>query len=123
MTSKKDRDKVPADWTYVSVFTGRGYYRHEGVAMNRCQWIRPAIWTVATNEEKQTAVVKCNWTYYINNDGKYSHVSATLTIVRDALTVEKGPWQIKPRPGESPILAGIRWVQQQENVAEKFGSK
>lgn len=123
MTSQKDRDKIPAEWEWKSGGRRCGYYRREGIAMNRCQWLRPVIWTITTNEEKQTATVRCNWTYYVNNDDRYSHVSATLTIVRDALTVEEGPWQVKPRRGESPALAGIRWVGQQENAARQYGSK
>lgn len=123
MTSKKDRDKIPAGWEWKSGGRRCGYYRREGHAMNGCQWLRPVIWTVSANEEKQSADVRCNWAYYVNNDGKYSHVSSTLTIVGDSLKVEEGPWEIKPRRGESPILAGIRWVEQQENAAEKLGSK
>ena len=123
MTSKKDRDKITAGWEWHSGGQHAGYWRRNGIAMNRCQWLKPVIWTITTNEEKQTATVRCNLTYYVNNDDRYSHVSATLTIVGDSLTVEEGPWQIKPRRGENPALAGIRWVQQQENAAKQYGSK
>lgn len=124
MTSKKDRNKIPRDWEYVPVFSRRGYYRHNGIAMNRCQWLKPAIWTVATDEKRQSATVRCYWTYYVNNkDDAYSHVPATLTIVGDTLKVEKGPWEIYRRPGKTLFMAGIRWVEQQENAAKQYGSR
>lgn len=107
----------------MPVFSRRGYYRHNGHAMNRCQWLKPAIWTVATDEKQQTATIRCYWTYFVDSGKGYRLETATLTIVGDSLTVEKGPWQIKPRRGENPALAGIRWVQQQENAAKKLGSR
>lgn len=123
MTSKKDVKKIPRGWEYVPVFSRRGSYRHDGVALNRCQWIKHAIWTVATDEKQQTATVRCYWTYYVDSGKGYRLETATLTIVGDRLTVEKGPWRIQPRAGENPLLAGIRWVQQQEKAAKKHGSK
>lgn len=123
MTSKKDVKKIPRDWTYVPVFSRRGYYRHDSIAMNRCQWIKPAIWTVAADEKQQTATIRCYWTYYVDNGKGYRLEAAILTIAGETLTVEKGPWQIQPRPGENPLLAGIRWVRQQEKAAKKLGSK
>lgn len=123
MTSKKDGRGIPRGWTYVPVFSRRGYYRHDGIALNRCQWIKPAIWTVATDEKQQTATIRCYWTYCTDNGKGYRHEAATLTIVGETLSVEKGPWRIQPRAGENPLLAGIRWVQQQENAAKQYGSK
>lgn len=120
MTAETGR--FPAGWQWES---GRynGHYRHDGYALNRCQWLKPAIWTVATNEETQTAAVRCYWDHFINSDGKYSRCPAKLAIVGDTLSVEKGPWKITPQPDETPLLAGIRWVQQQENAAIRLGSK
>ena len=123
MTTAKDSDKIPAGWEYVPVFSRRGYYRHDGYALNQCQWRKPAIWTVATDEKKRTADIRCCWTCYTDNGKGYRLEAATLTIVGDTMTVEKGPWEVKPRREESPILAGIRWVQQQENAAIRLGSK
>lgn len=123
MTTAKDRDKIPVGWKYVPVFSRCGYYRHDGCALNRCQWVKPAIWTVATDEEKQSAAVRCYWTYYTQNGRSYRHEAATPTIVGETMTVEKGPWKIAPQPDETPLLAGVRWVQQQENAAQQLGSK
>ena len=121
MTSKTGR--IPAGWEWRSGGRHNGYYRHDGYALNQCQWRKPAIWTVVADKEKQTAAVRCNWTYYVNNDGVYSRCPATLTIVGDTLKVDKGPWKITPQPDETPLLAAIRWVRQQENAAQQLGSK
>lgn len=123
MTSKKDANKIPAGWEYVPVFSRKGYYRHDGVALNRCGWLKYAIWDVATDEKRQTATIRCYWTYYTDNGKGYRLEKATLTIVGETLSVEKGPWDIQPRAGETPLLAGIRWVQRQENAAKKYGSR
>ena len=114
---------LPAGWKYVPVPPRRGYYRHDGCALNRCRWLKPAIWTVSTDEEKQTAVVRCFWHYYTQNGHSYRHEAATLTIVGDTMAVGEGPWKITPQPDETPLLAAIRWVQHQENAAQQLGSK
>lgn len=117
-----NKRRIPVGWEWES---GRasGHYTHHGYAMNSKQWLKPAIWTVNVDEKKRVARVRCYWGYYVNNNSDaYSHVSAALTIVGDSLTVEKGPWEIPSRPGETPLSAGIRWVQQQENAAKQLGS-
>ena len=123
MTTKKDGNKIPSGWGYVPVFSRRGYYRHDGYALNQCRWLKPAIWTVATNEKKQTADIRCYWTYHTDNGKGYRLEAATLTVVGDTMTVERGPFKITPQPDETPLLAGVRWVQQQENAAIRLGSK
>lgn len=123
MTSKKDGRGIPRGWKYVPVFSRKGYYRHDGYALNRCQWIKHAIWTVATDEKQQTATIRCYWAYYVDSGKGYHLGTATLTIAGETLSVEKGPWRIQPRAGENPLLAGIRWVQQQENAAKQYGSR
>ena len=123
MTRKKDANRIPRGWAYVPVFSCKGCYRHDGVALNRCGWLKHAIWDVATDEKQQTATIHCYWTYYVDSGKGYRLETATLTIAGETLSVEKGPWRIQPRAGENPLLAGIRWVQQQENAARQYGSK
>lgn len=120
MTSKKG---IPRGWTWENG-RGTGHLRHDGVAMNRCQWIKPVVWHVTTNEQQQTAKVRCYWAYYVANGKGDRLEAATLTIARGSkLNVEGGPWQVNPRAGENPLLAAIRWVRQQEKAAKKHGSR
>ena len=107
---------LPADWT-----AERGKYcyhlQHKGVAMNPQQWITPGTWYVDTVERKQ----ECR-TRFIRADS--AHALKPVTVFLDGkLTVETGPWQVKPQPGEPPLVAGIRWVQEQEKAVKQYGSR
>lgn len=85
--------------------------------MNPNQWIVSGTWRVDTVERKQECCVR-----FIRADSV--HALKPITVLVDGkLTVGTGPWQVKPQPGEPPLVAGIRWVQGQENVAKQYGSK
>lgn len=114
--SGKDLDKIPNDWT---VERGKyGYHaKHSGVAMNRCQWQVPGHWTVDTVE--QSGKVRAHFFRDFRPTGE----QAPITIVGKTLTVTSGFQKVEPQPDETPLLAGVRWVKQQENAAQQLGSK
>lgn len=114
--SDKDLAKIPTGWT---VERGKyGYHaKHSGVAMNRCQWQIRGFWTVDTVE--QSGKVRAHFFRDFHPTGE----QAPITIVGEKQTVTEGFQTVTPQPDETPLLAGVLWVQQQENAARQLGSK